>query len=84
MRAMQTARKAGGDARRDGCGSGAMSGSALLLAHHDRAQSGHSHAPIGSDARLRSTHLSHLIGQSGHSRAPIGSDAWLRTTLVAP
>ena len=80
---MQPARKAGDDARRAGFGSGAMLGFAPRSCCSMIVQSGHSRAPIGSDARLRSTLLAHLIVQSGHSRAPIGSDARLRSTLLA-
>ena len=51
MRAMQPARKAGGNTGRDGCGSGsdALAPHHILVAHMI-VQSGHSHAPIGSDA----------------------------------
>ena len=55
---MQPARKVGGDARRAGCGSGAMLGFALRSCRSMIGQSGHSRAPIRSDAWLRSMLLS--------------------------
>ena len=54
---MQTARKAGGDARRAGCGSRAMPGFAPHSWRSMIGQSGHSRAPIRNDARLRTTLL---------------------------